>query len=475
MPAAWSNAETASARAAEENSEWWKLLRDPAVDQLIDAALVDNPTLAEALARVDQARESLGGRRAARQPQVDATGAIARGRLNLNTNAARPVSAATATISPALSWELDLWGRVRETERAARSRLDARTANARDARLSITAAIANGVLRARACHYALAVRMSDIVSRTNELAMTRQRLSFGNVAPVDVANAQSNLARAETDRISQREQCIREIDALVALSGYDAAAVRAMLPEPLAGEATDTSSAPMAARMTIAGIIAVAPPMRPVLPATVLLTQPSVAAAEREVAARWSEIGVARVERLPQIDLAAVLTGQWIRALGSTTRLTTWSAGPQLSAPVFDGGAGAANVRNAEARYREAVATLRLAVRTAIRDIEDALAAQQSAEQRMTTSRQAVEAAHTTLLANEARWRFGAISMFELQESRRQFNEAQESAIAAARDHALTWVDLVRTSGNAFELAATSAEISANIDSSPPTPLRLPQ
>jgi NodT family efflux transporter outer membrane factor (OMF) lipoprotein len=470
MPAAWSNAGTASTRVAEENSEWWKLLRDPAIDQLVDAALADNPTLAQALARVDQARARLGVSRTAQLPQVDATGAIARGRQNLNTNAARPVSATTATLSPALSWELDLWGRVRETERAARSRLDARTADAHDARLSITAAIANGVLRARACHYALAVRMSDIVSRTNELAMTRQRLSFGNVAPVDVANAQSNLARAETDRISQREQCIHEIDALVALSGYDAAAVSAMLPEPLAGEARESSSA----RMTLmtAGIIPVAPPMRPVLPATVLLTQPSVAAAAREVAARWSEIGVARAERLPQIDLAAVLTGQWIRALGSTTRLTTWSVGPQLSAPLFDGGAGAANVRNAEARYRESVATLRLAVRTALRDIEDALAARQSAEQRMATSRQAVDAAHTTLLANEARWRFGAISMFELQESRRQFNEAQESAIAAARDHALAWVDLVRRSGNAFELAAPSAEIGASIASPPLTSLR---
>src|SRR3546814_17487117 len=72
--------------------------------------------------------------------------------------------------------------------------------------------------------------------------------------------------------------------------------------------------------------------------------------------------------------------------------------------------------------------------------VEDALAGQQSAQQRVVTSRQAVEAARAALRANEARWRAGAISMFELEDSRRQFNGAQESAIAAARDRAQAWV-----------------------------------
>src|SRR3546814_15145161 len=88
--------------------------------------------------------------------------------------------------------------------------------------------------------------------------------------------------------------------------------------------------------------------------------------------------------------------------------------------------------------------------------VEDALAGQQSAQQRVVTSRQAVEAARAALRANEARWRAGAISMFELEDSRRQFNGAQESAIAAARDRAQAWVALVRAAGGPVSLQSSA-------------------
>src|SRR3546814_4029942 len=85
----------------------------------------------------------------------------------------------------------------------------------------------------------------------------------------------------------------------------------------------------------------------------------------------WAEIGVARADRLPRIDLVGLLTGNWIRMLGSTTSFDTWSTGAELSGPLFDGGTGAANVRGAQARYREAAEALRGAVRTGTRDVEE--------------------------------------------------------------------------------------------------------
>jgi outer membrane protein TolC len=183
------------------------------------------------------------------------------------------------------------------------------------------------------------------------------------------------------------------------------------------------------------------------MPAVVLLANPGVVAAEREVAARWSEIAVARAERLPRLNLAAALTGQWIRALGSNSTFIGNSVGLGLAAPLFDGGAGAAGVRGAEAAYQEAVAQLALAVRTAVRDIEDALAAQQSALDRVKTTRQALDAARFTLRANEARWRAGAIAQYELEETRRLFRSARESTVTAAADRARAWVALVRRTG----------------------------
>ncbi|MHA6929614.1 TolC family protein [Ralstonia pseudosolanacearum] len=175
-------------------------------------------------------------------------------------------------------------------------------------------------------------------------------------------------------------------------------------------------------------------------------------AANGDAAAAWAEIGVARADRLPRLDLAAVLTGQWIRAAGSTLNFTTWSIGPSLTGTLFDGGAGAANVNAAEARYRQSVASLRGTLRTTVEDVENALAAQASARDRTASAHEATDAAHTTLVAAEGQWKAGAISLFELEDSRRQYASAQDAEISARRDRAQAWVALVRATGGAVTL-----------------------
>ena len=410
VQAAWANApagiEAVLPRVAAEE-RWWTQLNDPAIDTLVAAGLTDSPTLAQAAARVDEARATLNVSRAQRLPQLTGNASATRA-TNQNTQSigsASTIRSDSASVGATLGWELDLWGRARATQHAAHSRLDARNADANGARLSLVAQIADGVLNLRACNYSLAVRDQDIASRETELALMRQRLAAGNVAEVDEANASGNLASARTNRLSQQEQCALIVDALVALSGRDAATIRNLVAQPLV--ATQTAAADGAPPLPItqvsaASVMPSAPLTQPALPASVLREHPSVQSAEREVAASWSEIGVARADRLPRVDLSALLTGQWIRAFGSTVHFDTWSVGPALSVPVFDGGSGAATVRGAEARYRNALATLRSTLRTAAQDVEDALAVQQSAEQRISTSQQAVDAGRVALRANEA-------------------------------------------------------------------------
>jgi NodT family efflux transporter outer membrane factor (OMF) lipoprotein len=436
LPGGWSNASAdAPPPGAVEREGWWELLGDPAVDQLVTAGLRDNPTLAEAAARVDQARASAAVGNARRKPSLGATANLSRGQDRAGSGTA-VVGQTSANIGANLAWELDLWGRLRETATAARHRLTARTADAEAARLSIVAEIADTTLALRACNLVHGIRERDIGSREVELKIIEARLAFGYVAPAAVATARSNLASARTERIAQEESCRRLVDALVALSGLDAATISQLLPRATAQHD---------------GNMPAPPPFAPALPATVLLRHPGVVAAEREVAARWSEIAVARAEWLPRIDLTALLTGQWLRALGSSDSWANGSIGAGLTTPLFDGGAGAANVRLAEASYREAAAQLVFAVRTAVRDVEDALAAQQSAAARIETSREALAAAQFTLSASEARWRAGSIAQLELEEARRQSNRAQESAVVAAADRARAWVALVRRTGTPWQ------------------------
>ena len=459
---AWSNATpTANATAPlavpiTAGDRWWTQLHDPAINDLTAVALADNPTLAEAAANIDESRATLAEAGAQRLPSISATGSASRsltanplalGGASFGAGSAGGSSSLmenSASIGPSLSWEIDLWGRLRETAQAARDRLDASNAEAREARLSLAAQIADGVLSLRACNYSESVRDQDLASRQTELDLMRKRLAYGNVAPVDLADAETNLASAQTDRISQEETCARRADALATLSGRDPNEVLQLVSR----NGTDN-------------FMPVPPRMQPQLPASVLLEHPSVVSAEREAAARWSEIGVARAERLPQIDLSALLSGNWLSAAGSTLTYEAWSAGLSLSAPLFDGGAGAAKVRGAQASYRAAVANLRLTVRTASQNVEDALAAQQSAEQRVVTSQQAVNSGLFTLRANEARWRAGSITLFDLEDARRQFNSAQESAIAAARDRAQAWVGLVQATGSAPSTPTDTSENNA--------------
>lgn len=275
----------------------------------------------------------------------------------------------------------------------------------------------------------------DIASRETTLALTRRRLEVGFVAPVDEVRAVSGLAAVRINLETQAEQCARQVNALVALSGQPAPAVHALLALPLpGGEAL---------------VMPQAPARQPRLPATVLADHPSVMAAARDADAAWADIGVAQAERLPRLDLSALLTGQWLHAAGSTLQATTWSLGPALSGTVFDGGSGAARVSAAEARYHGAAAALRGALRSAAQDIENALAAAASADARAEPARQSVDAARAALTALQAQWQAGAVSLFELEDARRQFASAQDNAIAAARDRALAWVSLVRAAGQA--------------------------
>ncbi|WP_218831349.1 efflux transporter outer membrane subunit [Bordetella genomosp. 1] len=461
MPGAWSNIpESASGGAMARQEDWWTRFDDPAIDSLVESALLDNPTLSQAAARVDEARAAVGVSRARRAPHLNANGSMSRGASQAQSGSAAAVIATSASLAPSLSWELDLWGRARASEDAARSRLDARGADAEDARLSLIAQIADSVVALRACNYSLAVRSKDIASREIELSLIRQRLSVGNVSPVDEASASSDLFIAQTNRSSQEQFCTELVDSLVALSGREANSIRSLVPQPSrflldAGNGVTSEDSGINA---FASVVPSPPSFLLDMPATVLRQHPSVRAAERELAASYAEIGVARADRLPRVDLSALLTGQWIRAWGSTTHSDTWSIGGALAVPIFDGGLGSANVEAAEARYRASLANLEAILRTATRDVEDSLAALSSSQQRADTSTKAVDAALVAFHANEASYRAGAVSLFELEGSRRRLNAARESAITAASDRARSWISLVRAAGNPAMYAYPSGQ-----------------
>ena len=190
------------------------------------------------------------------------------------------------------------------------------------------------------------------------------------------------------------------------------------------------------------------PPLFPDnIEATALMSNPGVRAAEYDAGAAWADIGVAKAERLPKLDLLALLSGQWIHAAGTTIDFASWSLGAGISAVLFDAGRGAANVDVSEARYRKASACLQGALRTAVQEAQDALAAQQSAKKRDEAATIALMAGQSSFAAHEALWKNGSVSLLVLEDSRRQLLTAQINTITAKRDRVVAWIALHRVLG----------------------------
>ena len=442
-PTAWSAQRELSERQnVGGDASWWHLLHDDAIDALTKAAFADNPTLIQALSRVEEARADLGVKGAATMPAVDLDANVTRTKSRNTSPIPSGVTmlSNSASAGPAFSWELDSFGRISQSVEAARDHLGARTADAASTRLTLAADVANDVLSLRACENSRRVWLDDIASREKTLALTRLRLNTGLASSVDEARILTGLASSRTSLATQVDQCARQVNALVALTGQSSDVVRRHVGITQAGPGVDQVFMPRAPRAL------------PELPATVLASHPDVVSAEREAAAAWADIAVARADRLPRIDLAAALSGQWIRAAGSSLDFNTWSIGPSVTGPLFDGGAGAANVRSAQARYTRATANLQATVRTTTEDVENALAEQVSAAARVTSTREGVDAAHTTFTVSNDQWKAGAISLFELEDSRRQFASAQDAEISARRDQGQAWIALVKATGAAITL-----------------------
>lgn len=412
------------------DTKWWESLNDPAINILVENTFAANPTLEQALAQIDEAKAQLGISKSGYLPTVTATGNVTQ---NYDGSSETGKKSLTTSIGPSLSWEIDLFGRIRNSNQAAKSRLDARTADAQNTRVMLASSVAKTAVDLRACRYSSLVLENDITSYRETLSLLHKKVQAGFSAQTEEDSARRDLANASINVAAQNELCENNVNALVALSGMDKTAIQELTQQP---------------GLKDIGFAMPEPPQFPVdIEATALMNHPTVRAAEYEADAAWADINVSKAERLPKLDLSALLTGQWVRAAGTTIDFATWALGAGVSGVLFDGGRGAANVDASEARYRQAVAVLQGALRTAVQEAQDALAAQQSANERFEAAEEAVRAGQSSFTGNEALWKNGSVSLLELEDSRRQLSVAQINAITARRDRINAWVALHRVLG----------------------------
>jgi NodT family efflux transporter outer membrane factor (OMF) lipoprotein len=392
---------------------WWLLFHDPQLDALETKAGDTNQDLKAAFARLQQARAATRIVRADLFPTLNIGSSATRSRTSINSPRFPPGAAPVGNnfdLEADFSYELDVWGRVRNAVTSAKASQQASAADLATLNLSIHAELATDYFALRAEDSQQELLDKTVADYTRSLQLTQNLYNGGGAALADVAQAQAQLETARTQAADVRLQRAQSEHAIAVLLGENPSAFHAE-PNPLPTELTP-------------------PPIDPGLPSSLLERRPDVAAAERRVAAANAQIGAARAAYFPVFSLAAAAgfdstsSSNWLNA---PSRL--WSVGPAGVLTVFDAGRHRAQTAQATAIYDEQVADYRSTVLTAYQEVEDNLTALRQLQQESISEAAAVMATGKALQQAQYRYKAGLVTYLEVATTETTALQAQLSNV----------------------------------------------
>ena len=419
----WANAAPAEAQA---RGRWWAVFADPVLDGLVERADLNNTSIQVAAARLAQARALLRSADADRLPQVG-VGAGAQRANNLFAGSNAPATVPSAGASA--SWEPDLFGRLAKASNAASLDAQSREALLQGTRLLVQSDVAQAYFTLRALDAERALVRETVTAYGDTLKLTQRRFAAGDVAELDLARVQSEVAATQSQALALDRRRAQLEHALAVLLGelpssftLAEAEWRGALPNVPAG-----------------------------IPSTVLTRRPDVAAAQSSMLAAQARVGVARAAWFPDVSLTA--NGGFASSdVGDLFKWSarSWGVGALLSLPLFDGGRREAGVQNANAVWDAAAASYREQVLVAFQDVEDQLASLRLLADQAGAQTQAVDASARATVLSNSRYRNGLVSQLEFLDARRSelTNRRQAVQVRAAQYQAT--VGLIRALGGGW-------------------------
>lgn len=426
VPAGWQIAETT---VSPLPPAWWQAFNDPVLNDLEARIEAANPSLAAAVARYDQARGQLGVTRADLFPTIT-TGATAE-RAHTSDNAPSVAAGGTANDYRAptgsLSYEIDLFGRIRNQIKASRGEVQASDADVRGIRLGLQSQLASTYYALRGADARLVLLTDTVIAYQRAYDLTVARHSGGIASGLDTNRARTQLSSARAEIAATRAQRQGYEHAIAALVGVSPA---------------ELAIAPARGRIA-------APPTVPGgLPSTLLQHRPDIAAAERRAYAANRQIGVARAALFPSLTLGGSGGFETSGPNLLTTASSFWLLGPAMGAlTLFDAGRNASRVRIARAEFDESAANYRTTVLTAFREVEDDLANAREEAQQQRDLADATAAAERTSALALVRYRDGASDYLEVVTAQTAALDSQRSLIELQTQRLQTSVDTVRAVG----------------------------
>src|SRR3989454_205186 len=381
---------------------WWEIFGDAGLNELEAQTVRANPELKAAVARVDQSRAAARVARSELLPNLNLDASFTRERYSPNQVPGFGGLTANTFRAPLdLSYEIDLWGRVRRSFQSARADAQASLAAFYNILLTLQADVAQAYFALRALDAEIAAVSGTVDLRKEQVRLVRSRFEGGIGSELDVTRAETELATTEAEAASLAQRRVELENAIAILVGSNPSTFR--MPA-----AADGEWKPL-------------PPAVPAgLPADLLERRPDVAEAERELASANARIGVAKAAFFPVLTL----TGSGGYVSGDIDTLfkwdsRTWSIGPSLSLPIFAGGRNRANYKRSQAAFEEAVARYRQQVLVAFGEVENSLSSiRHRADQTAAQERAVANARRAAELATD-RYRSGIVSYIEVVDAGR--------------------------------------------------------
>jgi multidrug efflux system outer membrane protein len=408
--------------------EWWKNFQDPLLDQLEAQTSTTNQLLQVAMARVDQARAVAGIAASKFFPQLTFDPSLSHFHTQVN-HVPSDLTATAYTIPLDLTYEVDLWGKIRRANQSAQAQAEAVVADYYSVLLTLHGDVAMNYFLLRQLDAQITLLKETLELRKNSVSITGERYHAGLASEVDLDLASTQVAQTKT-LVSEAQRQRGDLqNALALLCGQPAAT---FLIEP--------------------GTLNEIVPAIPVgLPSALLERRPDVAEAERKMAAANAQIGVAKAAFFP----ALTLTGEAGYSSFHASSVLNWESGlfqigPAVTLPIFNGGRLKSELKVARANYQANCASYQQQVLAAFKDVSDSLVDLNSYDDQAVSEADAVDAANRAANLSRERYKRGLINYLDVLDAERTQLETQSKAIQIHALQLVSTVHLVKALGGGF-------------------------
>jgi len=418
--------------------KWFDVFKDEQLQALIRTALMQNYDLRDAAARVEEARANLGITRSNQFPQFAASGGVEFNRFSRDGATPLPailLPSQNRTFGEAslnlLSFEVDLWGKLRRATEAARANLLNAEENRKTVVTTLVSDVATAYLSMRELDYELEISNHTLQTRQESLELTQSRQNGGVSTLLDLRQAEQ-LVDTAAQTIPVIQQQIEQTENQI----------RLLLGEPPGG-------VPRGRILTAQDL----PPEVPAgLPSALLERRPDIQAAEQNLIAANAEIGVARAAYFPQLSLSGFLGGQSTQLASLFTGPTSaFNLAPQITQPIFTAGRLRSNVRLTEAQREQALVQYEKTIQTAFSEVSNSLIAHQRTRESREKQEALVFALQDRLRLAYIRYRGGVDTQLDALDADRDLFTAQLSLSQIRLNELLTVVQLYKALGGGWQ------------------------